>query len=101
LVQTVEAIIAFRYRTHGLLLSELGDYMDGPGGGGGTRRLSTLIHHQGWKAQQIEEFLVQQADSQIASWEAQGEDGLLRCRWHGVGKAGKSVRRRTVRSPFE
>lgn len=77
LVQTVEAIVAFRDRSHGLLLSELGDYMDGLGGGGGTKRLSTLIHHQGWKAQQIEEFLLQRADSQIARWEAQGEDGLL------------------------
>ena len=72
LVQTVEAIVAFRDRTHGLLLSELGDYMDGLGRGGGTKRLSTLIHHQGWQAQQIEEFLLQQADSQIAQWEAQG-----------------------------
>ena len=77
LVQTVEAIVAFRDRNHGLLLSELGDYMDGLGGGGGTKRLSTLIHHQGWKAQQIEEFLLQQADSQIEDWEAQGQDGLL------------------------
>src|SRR5258708_1799296 len=51
--------------------------MDGLGGGGGTKRLSTLIHHQGWKAQQIEEFLLQQADSQIEDWEAQGQDGLL------------------------
>jgi hypothetical protein len=51
--------------------------MDGLGGGGGTKRLSTLIHHQGWKAQQIEEFLLQQADSQIEDWEAQGQDGVL------------------------
>src|SRR6266853_6800618 len=77
LVQTVEAIVSFRDRTHGLLLSELGDYMDGLGRGGGTKRLSTLIHHQGWKAQQIEEFLLWRADSQLDRWEAQGEDGLL------------------------
>jgi len=77
LVQTVEAIVAFRDRTHGLLLSELGDYMDGLGGGGGTKRLGTVIHHQGWKARQIEEFLLRRADSQIAQWEGQGQDGLL------------------------
>src|SRR6266853_4320211 len=71
LVQTVEAIVSFRDRTHGLLLSELGDYMDGLGRGGGTKRLSTLIHHQGWKAQQIEEFLLWRADSQLDRWEAQ------------------------------
>lgn len=77
LVQTVEAIVSFRDRNHGLLLSELGDYMDGPGQGGGTKRLSTLIHHKGWKAQQIETFLLRRADTQIAQWEAEGEDGLL------------------------
>src|SRR5260221_3367785 len=53
--------------------------MDGLGGGGGTKRLSTLIHHQGWKAQQIEELLLQQADSQIEDWDAQGQDELIIC----------------------
>src|SRR5713226_5443637 len=77
LVQTVEAIVSFRDRTHGLLLSELGGYMDGLGQGGGTKRLSTLIHHQGWKAQQIDAFLLQRADEQMAQWEARGEEGLL------------------------
>ena len=77
LVQTVEAIVSFRDRNHGLLLSELGGYMDGLGQGGGTKRLSTLIHHKGWKAQQIEAFLLRRADEQIAQWEARGEDGLL------------------------
>src|SRR5918912_3744882 len=57
LVQTVEAIVSFRDRNHGLLLSELGGYMDGLGHGGGTKRLSTLIYHTGWKAQQIDAFL--------------------------------------------
>ena len=77
LVQTVEAIVSFRDRNHGLLLSELGGYMDGLGQGGGTKRLSTLIHHKGWKAQQIEAFLLRRADEQIALWEARGEEGLL------------------------
>jgi len=77
LVQTVEAILAFRDRNHGLLLSQLGDYMDGLGKGGGTKRLSTLIHHRGWKARQIDEFLLWRADEQIAQWEALGEEGLL------------------------
>src|SRR5450755_318187 len=77
LVQTVEAMVSFRDRNHGLLLSELGGYMDGLGGGGGTKRLSTLIHHQQWKASQIEAFLLQRADEQIAQWEARGQEGLL------------------------
>ncbi|MEO8956851.1 MAG: transposase [Ktedonobacteraceae bacterium] len=77
MVQTVEALIAFRDRSHGLLLSQLGDAMDGLGRGGGTKRLSTLIHHEGWNAKQIDEFLLQRADEQIAQWEAQGQEGLL------------------------
>src|SRR5437763_8275845 len=77
LVQTVEAIVSFRDQNHGLLLSELGGYMDGLGQGGGTKRLSTLIHHQGWKAKQIDEFLLRRADEQIGQWEARGEEGLL------------------------
>jgi hypothetical protein len=51
--------------------------MDGLGRGGGTKRLSTLIHHRRWKAQQIEELLLRRADEQSAHWEAQGEEGLL------------------------
>jgi Transposase DDE domain len=77
LVQTVEAIIAFRDNSHGLLLSELGSYLDRLGHGGGTKRLSTLIHHRGWKARQIEEFLLWRADEQLAQWQADGEEGLL------------------------
>src|SRR5258708_13629514 len=41
LVQTVEALVAFRDSTHGLLLTELGSHLDGLGGGGGTKRLGT------------------------------------------------------------
>ncbi len=77
LVQTVEAILAFRDQNHGLLLSELGGYMDGLGKGGGTKRLSTLIHHRSWQAQQIEEFLLKRVDGQIEQWESRGEEGLL------------------------
>jgi len=66
LVQGTEAILAFRDRAHGLLLSELGDAMDGLLRGGGTKRLSTLIHHQGWKAQQIEAFLLRRADALVS-----------------------------------
>lgn len=77
LVQAVEAILAFRNRHQGLLLSELGDAMDGLGGGGGSKRLSRLIHHRGWKAQHIEEFLLQRADERVEQWQASGQEGLL------------------------
>ena len=59
LVQTVEAMLAFRDSSHGLLLTELGGYLDQLGeGGGGTKRLGTLVRHEKWKAQQIDEFLL-------------------------------------------
>src|SRR5256886_8576594 len=78
LVQTTEAILAFRDSTHGLLLSELGSYLDGlEAGGGGTKRLGTLIRHKKWKARQIDTFLWQKADDQVRKWEQQGEVGLV------------------------
>lgn len=78
LVQAVEAMVAFREAGHGLLLSELGGYLDQlQGGGGGTKRLETLIHHDKWKAQEIEDFLLCKAECQVQEWEGQGEDGLL------------------------
>jgi hypothetical protein len=77
LVQTVEALVAFRDSTHGLLLTELGSYLDGLEGGGGTKRLGTLIRHTKWKARDIDTFVWQRADAQIRQWEQHGEDGLV------------------------
>jgi hypothetical protein len=77
LVQTVEAILAFRDSTHGLLLSELGGYLDGLKGGGGTKRLGTLIRHRQWKASDIDSFLWQRADARLRQWEQLGEEGLV------------------------
>ena len=54
-VRTVEAILAFRDRCNGLLLSELGDALDGLG----AKRSSTLVHRApNWRAQQIEDVLL-------------------------------------------
>lgn len=78
LVQAVEAILSFRDRSNGLLLSELGDAMDGPGGGGGgTKRLSRLIHHERWRAQEVEDFLLWRAGQTLGELENQQEDALL------------------------
>jgi hypothetical protein len=78
LIQAVEAILSFRDCCHGLLLSELGDAMDGPGDkGGGTKRLSRLIHHERWKAQEVENFLLWRADQALRELEEQKEDALL------------------------
>src|SRR5260370_27976127 len=74
LVQTVEAIVSCRDQAHGLLLSELGDAMDGLGKGGGTKRLSTLINPHVLNPKQTQAFLVLRADEQVAQREAPGED---------------------------
>jgi hypothetical protein len=44
LVQVIEAILTFRDRVNGLFLSEVGSYLDPIGKGGGTKRLSRLLH---------------------------------------------------------
>jgi hypothetical protein len=50
---------------------ERGGYLDQLGAGGaGTRRLGTLVRHEKWKAQQIDEFLLERADQQLEQWEA-------------------------------
>jgi hypothetical protein len=78
LIEAVEAILSFRDRCNGLLLSELGDAMDGFGrGGGGTKRLGRLIHHDGWNGQDVEDFQLWQADQALQGLEQEGEDALL------------------------
>jgi hypothetical protein len=56
--KTVEAILTFRNRNHGLLLSELGGYIDTPGHApAGTKRISNLLACAKWKAERIVSFL--------------------------------------------
>ena len=57
LVQAIEAILTFRDRINGLVLSELGSYLDPIGKGGGTKRLSRLLHSSKWTAAIIDHFL--------------------------------------------
>jgi hypothetical protein len=42
-VQAIEAILTFRDRINGLVLSELGSHLDPIGQGGGTKRLSRRL----------------------------------------------------------
>jgi hypothetical protein len=76
-VQAIEAILTFRDRVNGLLLSELGSYLDPIGKGGGTKRLSRLLHSSNWTAVFIERFLWWRASQQVEQWASQGEEGLL------------------------
>lgn len=77
-LQTVQAILQFRHRTHGLLLSELGAYLLSPAQApAGTKRLSNLLHSPRWTANLIERFLWDQADSRLTTLEEAGEEALV------------------------
>lgn len=53
-LQTVAVILTFRDRVNGLLLSELGGYLDIPDKApAGTERLSRLLHCVKWSAELI------------------------------------------------
>ena len=76
-VQAIEAILTFRDRINGLVLSELGNYLDPIGKGGGTKRLSRLLHSSKWTAAIIDHCLWWRATEQVEQWQSQGEEGLL------------------------
>jgi Transposase DDE domain len=77
-VRTIDAIIRFRNRPHGLLLSELGGYLLDPAhAAAGTKRLSNLLRCAKWSAQLSEDFLWQHATSQLEELEAQGKEALV------------------------
>gem|GEM_PF-1451877 len=77
-VATLDAILRWRNRPHGLLLSELGGYLSSPSHApAGTKRLSNLLRSPRWSAGLIAHFLWQQADARLAALEAAGEDALV------------------------
>ncbi len=76
-VATVEAMIRWRNRAHGLLLSELGGYLLAPEHApAGTKRLSNLLRSAKWTAALIADWLWQQADARLVALEATGEEAL-------------------------
>ena len=76
-VATLAAILRWRNRSHGLLLSELGGYLSSPSHApAGTKRLSNLLRSPRWSASLIGHFLSQQADARLAALEAIGEGAL-------------------------
>jgi Transposase DDE domain len=75
---TLEAVLRFRNRAHGLLLSELGAELLGPAHApAGTKRLSNLLRSPKWSASLIAEFLWQQAQARVQEWRASGAEYLL------------------------
>jgi hypothetical protein len=70
LVQCCVAIIRFRNNQRGLLLSELGSYMDGYHGlsktaTAGTKRVGKLIRSLKWNVLQIDQFLLDEANKEV------------------------------------
>src|SRR5690349_3045621 len=75
---TLLAIVQWRNRPHGLLLSELGGYLLTPEHAPpGTTRLSNLLRSPYWSASLIADWLWQQADTRIQALSAEGEQPLL------------------------
>src|SRR2546421_11290649 len=75
---TIQVIITFRDRANGLLLSELGGYLETPDKApAGTKRLSNLLHSSKWAAWLIARFLWQRASQQLDAWTQAGEEGLV------------------------
>ena len=75
---TVETVLSFRNRTHGLLLSELGAYLLGPHQApAGTKRLSNLLRSSKWSADLIEQWLWHQAKQRHAQLQTAGQQTLV------------------------
>jgi len=76
--RTVDAILCFRNRPHGLLLSELGAYLLDPEHAlAGTKRLSNLLRCSKWSSHLMEQYLWKQATDHLLELEAQEEEALL------------------------
>ena len=75
---TLLAIIQWRNRPHGLLLSELGAYLLTPAQApAGTKRLSNLLRSPKWTADVLTSWLWQQADARVQALLAGDQVPLL------------------------
>ena len=86
LVQCCVAMIRFRNNKQGLLLSELGSYMDGYRGlseraPAGTKRVSNLLRSLKWSVLQIDQYLLNEANKEVEKLKEQGKKIL--CIWDG------------------
>lgn len=72
------AILTFRNRSMGLLLSELGGYICGfTHAPAGTKRISNLLRCSGWTSALIDDFLFERAKVRICALQALGKRPLL------------------------
>ena len=75
---TLAAILQWRNRPHGLLLSELGAYLLSPDRApAGTKRLSNLLRSPHWKPDLLHRFLWRRAEAHRQQIEQAGEEALL------------------------
>jgi hypothetical protein len=77
-VQCCVAITRFRNNKQGLLLSELGSYLDGyprlsATATAGTKRISNLIRSLKWSIFQIDRYLLEKADKEVRRMKAKGK----------------------------
>ena len=76
-LHTVTIILASRDRVNGLLLSEMGGYLETPDKAKAcTKRLSRLLHCAKWSAELIRHYLWQRATEQLQIRNAVGLDAL-------------------------
>ena len=76
-LQTVRVILTFRDRVNGLLLSEMGGYLDTPDRApAGTKRLSRLLHCVKWSAELIRQYLWERATRRLQAWKDAGVEAL-------------------------
>jgi hypothetical protein len=72
---SLQSILAFRDRIHGLLLTELGAALLSPEReGAGTKRLANLIHSHRWSSQLIDAFLWSWATTLLEGMVAVGQE---------------------------
>jgi hypothetical protein len=78
-LQTVTVILTFRDRVNGLLLSEMGGYLETPDKApAGTKRLSRLVHCVKWSAELIGKYLWERATRRVKAWKDAGVDAASR-----------------------
>jgi hypothetical protein len=78
LVQVCVVIIRFRNQKQGLVLSEMGSYMDGYQGlsrsaPAGTQRISNRLRSLKWSILQIDDYLLKEADKEVKRLKEQGK----------------------------
>lgn len=75
---SIQTIITFRDRMHGLLLSEMGGYLLSPEyERAGTKRLANLLHSPKWSGREVDDFLWAWAITAVETHEASGQDTYL------------------------